>query len=360
MSEFFQPSTAAELAEAVCAAPRVLAVGGGTKPRLSAVPGAARISTTRLTGILEYDPCEFTFTAQAGTSLREIASTLLAQGQYLPFDPPFVAAGATIGGTVGAGLSGAGRFRFGGLRDFILGIRFVDGEGRLLRMGGKVVKNAAGFDLAKFFVGSLGRFGILAEVTFKVFPRPAALLTLELPVSGLDALLRLLAEAGSGRWELDALEASLDRHVVYARLGGSAAAVEALAEDILGHWPGRRLAAGDADLLWQSAREFGWASAGQAVMKIPLAPSQIPRLARILGALPDSAHRIGAGGNVAYLAVSPAWATEADRQLRAEGFTALSLRGEVPLWLGASRPAAIYRAVKQALDPRERFPALEN
>ena len=114
---------------------------------------------------------EFTFTALAGTPVREIAAALAERGQYLPFDPMLREAGATLGGTVAAGLSGPGRFRYGGLRDFILGVRFVDGEGRLLRLGGKVVKNAAGFDLPKFFVGSLGRFGVLAEMTFKVFPK---------------------------------------------------------------------------------------------------------------------------------------------------------------------------------------------
>jgi FAD/FMN-containing dehydrogenase len=97
-----------------------------------------------------------------------------------------VDSGATLGGTVAAGLSGAGRFRFGGLRDFILGVRFVDGTGRVLRMGGKVVKDAAGFDLPKFFVGSLGRFGVLAQITFKVFPRPASTMTLRLSAATLE------------------------------------------------------------------------------------------------------------------------------------------------------------------------------
>ena len=159
--------------------PRLLAVGAGTKLKLSAVDGV-KVSTSGLSGILEYDASEFTFTALAGTPVREIAAALKERGQYLPFDPMLAEAGATLGGTVAAGLSGPGRFRFGGIRDFILGVRFVDGAGRLLRMGGKVVKNAAGFDLPKFFVGSLGRFGVLAELTFKVFPRGAATLTLRL------------------------------------------------------------------------------------------------------------------------------------------------------------------------------------
>ena len=105
-------------------------VGSGTKPRLAADHGT-RITTTALCGIVEYDPSEFTITALAGTSLRELSATLAERGQYLPFDPPFVESGATLGGTVAAGLSGPGRFRYGGLRDFILGVRFIDGEGRL-------------------------------------------------------------------------------------------------------------------------------------------------------------------------------------------------------------------------------------
>src|SRR3954462_5507459 len=181
------PCTPAELVDAIRATPRVLAVGARTKPRLSQVEeGVALLSTRGLKGIVEYDPSEFTFTALAGTPVREIASALAEKGQGLPFDPLMTDVGATLGGTVAAGLSGPGRFRFGGLRDFILGVRFVDGEGRLLRMGGKVVKNAAGFDLPKFFVGSLGRFGVLAQITFKVFPRPAFALTLRLTAGTIE------------------------------------------------------------------------------------------------------------------------------------------------------------------------------
>src|SRR5205814_109608 len=108
------PSTIAELTDAVRATTRVLAVGGRTKPRLSQVEGdIALLSTRGLSGIMEYDPSEFTFTAAAGTPVREIAAALAERGQYLPFDPMLTDAGATLGGTVAAGLSGPGRFRFG-------------------------------------------------------------------------------------------------------------------------------------------------------------------------------------------------------------------------------------------------------
>src|SRR5882724_10484249 len=207
MNTILAPESFEELADAVRSTPRLIAVGAGTKPRLSNVD-AVKLSTARLRGISEYDPSEFTFTAAAGTPVREIAAALAERGQYLPFDPMFAEAGATLGGTVAAGVSGPARFRFGGLRDFILGVRFVDGEGRLLRLGGKVVKNAAGFDLPKFFVGSLGRFGALAEITFKVFPRAATTRTLRLEAKSAAAMTEIFSTAGSARWELDALDAS--------------------------------------------------------------------------------------------------------------------------------------------------------
>src|ERR1700731_1366035 len=136
MSALLAPASVPELVEVVRSCPRLLVLGAGTKPRLSEV-NVTKVSTLRLRGIVEYEPSEFTFTAMAGTPLRDLADILAARGQYLPFDPLFVEAGATLGGTVAAGVSGPGSLRFGGLRDFILGMRFVDGLGRSLRMGGK-------------------------------------------------------------------------------------------------------------------------------------------------------------------------------------------------------------------------------
>ena len=144
--------------------------GGGTKS--AATPHDVSVAGWR--GITEYTADECVFTARAGTPLRDISAALLAHRQYLPFDPPFEQDGATIGGTVAAGVSGPRRYRYGGVRDFLIGVRLVDGEGRLIRSGGKVVKNAAGFLLHHGVVGSGGRFGILTEVTFKVFPAPEA------------------------------------------------------------------------------------------------------------------------------------------------------------------------------------------
>ena len=122
-------------------------------------------------------------------------------------------------GTVASGISGPGRFRYGGLRDFLIGVQFVDGAGRLVRSGGKVVKDAAGFDLPKFLVGSLGGFGILTEVCFKVFPAPAATLTLEVSCEEPSIAVDRLVAASMARWELDALEFDPAAQVLTIRLG---------------------------------------------------------------------------------------------------------------------------------------------
>jgi glycolate oxidase FAD binding subunit len=223
------------LRDAILAGGRVRVAAGGSKPALSA---GATLDVAGLAGILAYDPQEFTFTAFAGTPLRDIVRLLAERGQALPFDPPLVEAGATLGGTVAAGLSGPGRFRYGGVRDFLLGVRFLSGEGELLTGGGKVVKNAAGFDLPKLMVGALGRFGVLVELTFKVFPRAEANATLEVGLpdfaaavatmhrlagSALDLACLELEPPATLRLRLSGLRASLDARVARVALRWAAA-----------------------------------------------------------------------------------------------------------------------------------------
>jgi len=338
------PATLDELTDVVRSAPRLLAIGAGTKPALSAVE-AAKVSLRRLSGIIEYEPSEFTFTALAGTPLRELKSALAERGQYLPFDPLLAEAGATLGGTVASGLSGPGRFRYGGLRDFILGVRFVDGMGRMLRLGGKVVKNAAGFDVPKFLVGSLGRFGVLAEVTFKVFPKPVASRTLTLSFHQTQDAVAMMTEAANARWEVDALDLLPDGKTVLLRLTGPVAALEAISREILARWPGAEA----PDEVWTAITEFRWAAADDVLMKVPLTSDQIVPLRN---AFPDARVHVSAGGNVAYIALP-----EAPKECR---WPALTLRGAAPLWHAPPAPSQILHAVKAALDPRGRFPSLEN
>ena len=336
-------------------APRVIVVGAGTKPRLSAVgDGVVRISTTRLSGITEYEPSEFTFTALAGTPVREIVAVLAERGQYLPFDPVLGAAGSTLGGAVAAGVNGPGRWRYGGIRDFILGVRFVDGAGRLLRLGGKVVKNAAGFDVPKLLVGSAGRLGVMAELTFKVFPRPAAWRTLRLPVADEAAKVALLAELGRGRWEIDAIESVVGERHVFARLGAPAAAIDALVGELRSRFGGAVMPESEAMAWWRESAEFAWTHPAGAWAKFPLTPAEVPAFASWVASQPGVRARIGSAGNVAHVSWPSA---EAAPECPWAG---VLLRGNGPLWPGPRRTSAVAAAVKAALDPAGRFPGLED
>lgn len=355
MSTTPSPASPNELVEAVRAFPKVIAVGARTKARLSA-GDATPIDLRNLSGITEYDSSEFTFTALAGTPVRDIAATLAERGQYLPFDPMLNQAGATLGGTVASGLSGSGRFRFGGLRDFILGVRFVDGTGRLLQMGGKVVKNAAGFDLPKFFVGSLGRFGVLAELTFKVFPRPASLLTIKIPVGSVKQIVEVLVDAARTRWELDALDAVPADGAVYARLGGPSEANAALSAEILARWPGEIVQ--NADSLWSGLAEFAWAHSSGPLVKVPVTPARLTQLFQIVHELKDSRLHLSVGGNAAFISLSSDQADVLSTRLQSAGLSGLVLRGEGALWLGRRPELPVAERVKLTLDPDQRFPSL--
>jgi glycolate oxidase FAD binding subunit len=359
MSTLPAPASVKELAEVVRSCPRLLALGAGTKPRLSAID-VPKVSMLRLRGIVEYEPSEFTFTAMAGTPVRELAETLAARGQYLPFDPLLLDAGATLGGTVAAGVSGPGRLRFGGLRDFILGVQFVDGLGRVLRMGGKVVKNAAGFDLPKFFVGSLGRFGALAELTFKVFPAPASTLTLKLAAKNIETAAGILMEVARGRWEAQALEILPGGCDVCLRLAGPAEALKEIARDILARWPGQELPDAEAQSIWFELRELRWAHTQGPLIKIALTSADVPALYHALHPIEGVGIHVSGGGNMAFVSM-PATDQGAmlSELLRKLSLSAVTLRGDAPLWCGTRRSPNLAQSVKYALDPENRFPGLD-
>lgn len=172
---------------------RFVPLGGRTKRGLAHAHQAAdsrpvtEVDLTEHAGIVAYEPSEFLITARAGTTVAQLQSELASSGQFLPCDPLFIEGGATLGGTVASGLSGSSRLLYGSLRDFVMEVQFIDGIGQIVRGGGKVVKNAAGFDLPKLMVGSYGRLGIITELTFKVYPAPTGAITLLFSFNKLDA-----------------------------------------------------------------------------------------------------------------------------------------------------------------------------
>jgi glycolate oxidase FAD binding subunit len=171
------PGSAEEVARVVRAAGAVgvpvVPWGGGTQMYRGAPPrdGALVVGLRRLGRVLEHEPADLTATAEAGITLAALQDSLGARGQWLPLDSP-APGEATLGGVLAANAAGTRRLGSGTARDLVIGIRVVAPDGALVRAGGKVVKNVAGYDLAKLYIGSLGTLGIIVDATLKLRPRP--------------------------------------------------------------------------------------------------------------------------------------------------------------------------------------------
>ncbi len=334
--------SADEVSQAVCAHPSLGVMGGGTKRGLVA-RGDAWLDMRGLSGITEYEPDEYTFTAKAGTTLKEIVETLGRQGQGLPFDPLFADEGATIGGTVAAAMNGPGRLRYGGVRDFIIGVKFIDGEGRQIRGGGKVVKNAAGFDFPKLMVGSLGRLGVLTEVTFKVFPNPEARLTAAFDAKDLRSAVELVCRIARGPFDAEAVELLPPGNVVVRIAGHEAALVT-------------RLDAMRKALGVSLVETHALPAISSRVVKVPLIP---PLVSVLEQGLADAPRRYSVACNVAFIECGP----EADLPALHDTLTCAHLGGialnSSRVWLGRRSGIEFLRGVKKVLDPAQRLGSIE-
>ncbi|MFJ4110030.1 glycolate oxidase subunit GlcE [Pseudomonas sp. NPDC089758] len=197
--------------------------GSNSKAMLGRPVAGEIVDTRRHRGIVSYDPTELVLTARAGTPLQEIEATLFEAGQMLPCEPPHFGAGATLGGAVAAGLSGPRRPWAGSVRDYVLGTRVITGHGKLLRFGGEVMKNVAGYDVSRLMAGSFGCLGLLTEVSLKVLPRPRQCLSLRLPMDRHQALAELVEW---GQQPLPISAACHDGEALYLRLEGGEGSVQ--------------------------------------------------------------------------------------------------------------------------------------
>jgi glycolate oxidase FAD binding subunit len=152
--------------------------GAGSKDFYGERIAGEILDTRGHAGIVAYEPTELVVTARCGTPLEELESALAQRGQMLAFEPPHFGDGATVGGCVAAGLSGPRRASAGALRDFVLGVKLMDGRGQVLGFGGQVMKNVAGYDVSRLMAGAMGTLGLILEVSLKVLPRPQTELTL--------------------------------------------------------------------------------------------------------------------------------------------------------------------------------------
>ncbi len=170
--------------------------GGGTKNWHGEDTKGEVLDVSSNTGIVSYEPGELVLTARCGTPLAEIEALLAQHRQMLAFEPPHFGSGSTLGGTLACGFSGPRRPYAGSARDFVLGIDVLDGNGQLLKFGGQVIKNVAGYDVSRLMVGALGTLGVLMQASLKVLPKPQSEMTLQFECGEAEALQRMNEWAG--------------------------------------------------------------------------------------------------------------------------------------------------------------------
>ncbi|MDJ0822025.1 MAG: FAD-binding protein [Paracoccaceae bacterium] len=203
-----KPRTEAELAETIAAATGPLHIRGGGTRRIGKPITGDVLETGALTGITLYEPGALTLVVQAGTPLAEIEAALEAENQRLPFEPMDhrgllgTSGEPTIGGVVAGNVSGPRRLQAGACRDYMLGVRFVDGAGTVLKNGGRVMKNVTGYDLVKLLTGSWGTLGVLTEVSLKVLPKPESAACVLIHGLSIEEAVAAMAQALGSPYEI--------------------------------------------------------------------------------------------------------------------------------------------------------------
>ena len=329
--------------------------GGGT--RGAPVEGAP-LSSAGLRGITLYEPGALTMVARAGTPVAEIGTALAGEGQRLAFEPMDhrrllgTSGEPTIGGVVAANASGPRRINVGACRDHLLGVRFVDGAGRIVKNGGRVMKNVTGYDLVKLMAGSCGTLGVLTEVSLKVLPRPERTATLTVAAGDAEAAVEVMSRALGSPFDVTGAAATQDGDGwrVHLRLEGFADSVAYRAERL-----GKTLSADEGDDPWDDLRDAVALASCAAVVRISVRPSQAPR---VLAALEAEVVQLDWGGGLIW-AGGPDGASllgAARTAVAATGGHATAVKGDVGR-LPSRQPepapiAAISAGLRAKFDPR--------
>jgi glycolate oxidase FAD binding subunit len=241
--------------------------GGGSKDFYGESLQGEVLDVAGYCGITSYEPSELVVTVRSGTPLAELEATLLQQGQCLAFEPPGLSltkgqpGTATCGGMVAAGLSGPARASVGSVRDFVLGVKLLNGRGELLTFGGQVIKNVAGYDVSRIMAGAMGTLGLMTEISLKVLPVAPAEATLVFELDQASALTQLNRWGGqplplnASCWVRDD-SATGQPEKLFVRLRGAVAAVESACRKMTQDVPGTRLDNTVAALDWQACREL--------------------------------------------------------------------------------------------------------
>lgn len=380
-----RPADAEQIAAALrlCAehGAAVVPWGGGTAMSVGNLPRAVDIvlRTERLAAVVEHDHQNLTVTVQAGITLGTLDAALAARHQFLPLEPPQTGA-ATAGGAIAVNLNGPRRMRYGSARDFVIGMRAALPDGTVIRSGGKTVKNVAGYEMGRLFVGSLGTLGVITELTFKVSPLPEASRTMVLWARGPAALSAvadqlfasaLIPSAVALLSPTAARSVGRDGYGLLVRAEGVEPAVARHERDISGWASGggleAEILAGERETaLWETVRDFSW-NGDAAAVRLSVPPGATAALLDdLMVVLPEAAGfaaDLGTGtvwvGFDAPPAAAPALPRLRVLVERAGGnLLAARLPGEVKaladVWSPSppARALEVMRDLKQAFDPR--------
>ena len=311
--------------------------GGGTKDFYGGPLEGETLDLRGYAGIVSYEPSELVITARCGTPLAELEAELASHNQMIPFEPPRFGAGGTVGGCIAAGLAGPRRaangLYYGAVRDYVLGCVLIDGRADMLRFGGQVMKNVAGYDVSRLVAGSMGTLGIVLEVSLKVLPVPVGSATLRFGMTDAEAV-KKLNEWGGRPLPLTASTWCDGR--LNVRLEGAAAAVDAARTEL----GGQPLDETEARLYWEGVRDHTdpfFAQAG-ALWRLSL-PSMAAPIA-----FPDATPRaqlIEWGGALRW------WKTGADAESVRQA--ARSAGGHATLFRGGDRSAGVFASTEPVL-----------
>lgn len=355
-----RPANEAELAEVIAGATQGLSLqGGGT--RGMATPGEF-LSTAGLNGVELYEPGSLTLVVKAGTPLSEVAALLASEGQRLAFEPGdyrglLATTGVpTIGGVIAANISGPRRIQVGAARDFLLGVRFVDGRGEVIKNGGRVMKNVTGYDLVKLMAGAHGTLGVLTQVALKVLPQAEASTTIAVQVRDLPQAVATLSAALGSPYDVTGAAYDPQRQEAYVRVEGFEGAVsyrsERLTEELARFGETRRF---ESDgVLWKNLRDVSaFADRPGDVWRISVKPTDAVQVAPQLNA---EALQFDWGGGLIWALVPEGTNLRARLTLPGHA-TLVRASPETRAALGVFHPqpaplAAISNKLRREFDPR--------
>ena len=374
MTTFASPSNELEIREAVLQASTqktsLRIIAGGTRSGIGN-PGSISqaLDVANVSGITRYEPGSLTIEAKSGTPMSEIEAALAKENQMLAFEPMDHRAlmgttgTPTIGGIVACNVSGPRRFLSGACRDFALGVRFIDGHGRVIKNGGRVMKNVTGLDLTKLTCGAYGTLGVISEIALKVLPKPECGVTLQFEGLNVDQAVKLFCQAVTTPFEISG--AAWQNNVALLRIEGLPKQVSyrlSRLQDLFSEFPSAVIEGNSHSELWNDIRDVqAFSDTDETIWKVSTKPTQTPAIVTASHDLLQARSIVDQGAATIWLAV-PSDAPEQAETIRGlipnnDGYATLirgsrQLRKSVPVFQPQhARIEQISENLRRQFDP---------